>query len=422
MSTERLSDEERRNIFADAARLEAARAAIADLSDSASLRICYVELEMLLVRIAANRSRAASGAATAESSQDPIVAIEPSSTEAPTQATPTSTATTMRSIEPAPSPTLATITAIVPTSTGPSSTDPSTAPTITPMQIETAPTSTSIVAIDPTSSDHTSSDLASSDLASSDLASSEQASNDPASTESLSMGDLFAIDLPFAQAKKRLIAAFEREYLCRVMTVAKDITAAAKIAGEDRTNFKRLLARNKLRETSMTAMTPSKRIEHAAKYTDTIVEILANNPQGLRTYEIAERTEQPIGNAHNILKLLLKQSKIARHGHRYNTLWTIAGGTPVPRVETLPQAAIAVATSARGPIDSRKLRDEMSALLTDIGKPPTPQAIRRAIKRLLKSHDLECAGANTNGTMYRLGPKSRDPLLGPKNRGDPLLN
>lgn len=413
MLIERLSDEARRIIFEEAEHLAAVRAAIATLSDPTAQRICYVDLETMLARGALDASRAARGVAVAEPSQDPIaVAIEPAATAATPNEAATPTSTTTGSVDPTSSgPTVATMTAIDPTTSDPTSSDrPTSSSTMTaatataPMQIETSPPSTTtsmMTLIDPTSIDHPSIDLASSD----------QASNDPASIESISMGDLIAIDLPFAQAKQRVIAAFEREYLCRVMAVAKDITAAAKIAGVDRTNFKRLLARNKLRETSMTAMTPSKRIEHAAKYTDTIVEILANNPQGLRTYEIAERTEQPIGNAHNILKLLLGQKRIARHGHRYNTLWTIVGGTPVPRVETLPQAAIAVATSARGPIDSQKLREEMSALLADVGKPPTPQAIRRAIKRLLGSGDLVCAGANQNGSMYMLAPKRGDSLL-----------
>jgi hypothetical protein len=65
-----------------------------------------------------------------------------------------------------------------------------------------------------------------------------------------------------------------------------------------------------------------------SRYTDMIEEILRDNPQGLRAYEIAEKTGQSTPNTYGILKLLERQERVERHGERYNTLWTLPGGTP----------------------------------------------------------------------------------------------
>jgi len=50
-----------------------------------------------------------------------------------------------------------------------------------------------------------------------------------------------------AEGKKRAAAAFERDYLTRVMWIAKgSISEAARLAGIDRTNFRRLLQRHEI--------------------------------------------------------------------------------------------------------------------------------------------------------------------------------
>jgi hypothetical protein len=228
---------------------------------------------------------------------------------------------------------------------------------------------------------------------------------------------------PFAEAKERKereIAALERDYYARMLAAANgNYSRAARLVGMDRSNFKRKLEEHGLRPPG-TRMTTSTKIEDAAKHTDTIVELLANNPQGLRTYEVAKHIEQAIGNAHNLLKHLKGQNRIERHGKRYNTLWTLAGGTPERRIETIPQAAVAVVSDAMGPVDGRRLRDEMAALLRDAEKSPTKAALRRAIGRLVLSGVLACGGASTDGALYRLGPNAALYMLGPKREESEL--
>lgn len=49
-------------------------------------------------------------------------------------------------------------------------------------------------------------------------------------------------ELPFMEAKRLVVEAFERDYLGRVMRITKDsVAAAARLAGIDRTNFRRML-------------------------------------------------------------------------------------------------------------------------------------------------------------------------------------
>jgi hypothetical protein len=54
--------------------------------------------------------------------------------------------------------------------------------------------------------------------------------------------------MPFTEAKHISTGVFERDYLSRVMERAMDsVKAAARLAGIDRTNFRRLLQRQGLR-------------------------------------------------------------------------------------------------------------------------------------------------------------------------------
>lgn len=208
--------------------------------------------------------------------------------------------------------------------------------------------------------------------------------------------------MPFKEAKRLAVEAFEREYLSRAMNAANNlVTHAAVAAGIERRNFRKMLQHHGLRPRGarMTKAEPD------AKYTDQILKILDENPQGLRTYEIAEETKQPLSNAFGILKLLKRQERVERHGERYNTLWTLPGVTPVPRIETIPAAAVAVLSKATGPMDAHCLRDQISALLRDVGESPSTKALNRAIGRLISDGTLACHGANEHGAMYVLAPK-----------------
>ncbi len=53
--------------------------------------------------------------------------------------------------------------------------------------------------------------------------------------------------LPLSEAKRLAAAEFERRYLVRVMERSRTVSAGARLAGLDRTNFRRLLQRHGLR-------------------------------------------------------------------------------------------------------------------------------------------------------------------------------
>jgi hypothetical protein len=388
-----LNDDARRTMFAAVEKLEATLALLSELSD-AEQRICYVKLEREIARRGANAPHAAQSAARAEQPRD----------AAPPESTATAAAAAASALAPA------ALAATKPTAIDPISNAPS---TTEPASNETSPSAPSM--IEATLS-------APSTTSSIELTTPDQTSSDSTLAAPTKPGDEITID-PFAEAKKRKkreLAALEHDYLARAMDAAKgNQSLAARLVGMDRSNFKRKLEEHGLRPPG-TRMTTSKKIEDAAKLTDKIVQHLARNPHGLRTYEVAEYIEQAIGNAHNLLKHLKGQNRIERHGRRYNTLWTLAGGTPEPRVETIPQAAVAVVSDAKALIDGRRLRDEMAARLRDAPKPPSKAALRRAIGRLVLSGVLESAGASTDGALYRLGPNSALYRLVPKQEASEL--
>lgn len=63
-----------------------------------------------------------------------------------------------------------------------------------------------------------------------------------------SASDEILMAMPLAEAKRRVANDFERRYLVRLMERAGgSISEGARIAGLDRTNFRRLLQRHDLR-------------------------------------------------------------------------------------------------------------------------------------------------------------------------------
>lgn len=220
-------------------------------------------------------------------------------------------------------------------------------------------------------------------------------------------------ELPYAEAKRHAEAAFERDYLSRLMTLSGgSVTGAARLAGVDRTNFRRLLQRSGLRPRAATATaTATSAATHAATYTDRILEILDENRHGLRTCEIAAKIEQAQNFAFGILKSLERQGRVMRHGNRYNTLWTLPGAQPVPRIETIPAAVVAVLSEETRPMDGRRLHDEIRRLLRGVGKPPSEASLRRGISRLISAGTLAYQGANEHGAMYVLAQGGEVPEL-----------
>ena len=150
---------------------------------------------------------------------------------------------------------------------------------------------------------------------------------------------------------------------------------------------------------------------HAVTYTDRILEILDEDGQGLRTCEIAGKIGQAINFAFGILKSLERQGRVVRHGSRYNTLWTLPGAQPVPRIETIPAAAVAVLSGETRPMDGRRLHEEIRRLLQGVSKPPSEASLRRGISRLISAGTLAHQGANEHGAMYVLVQGGEAPEL-----------
>ena len=143
--------------------------------------------------------------------------------------------------------------------------------------------------------------------------------------------------------------------------------------------------------------------EARPKWTDTIEAILRDNPQGLRTYEIATMTKQATPNAFGILTLLLRTGRVERHGERYATLWTLPGVTPEPRIETIPAAIVFVLTKAAGPVDARVLHEETAKIIHQaIGKRPQDVSVRTELARLITKRIVARRGANEHGPMFVL--------------------
>ena len=71
------------------------------------------------------------------------------------------------------------------------------------------------------------------------------------------------------------------------------------------------------------------------KFTDLAERALRDNPQGLRTVEVAKRIGHSVPCAFGTLKCLEEQGRAERHGRRATALWTLPGGKPSSRVESI---------------------------------------------------------------------------------------
>jgi hypothetical protein len=139
------------------------------------------------------------------------------------------------------------------------------------------------------------------------------------------------------------------------------------------------------------------------KWTDVIEQLLRKHPEGLRTYEISKHTRQRDSHTYGILLLLERTGRVQRQGQRYKTLWTLPGIEPTPRIETIPDAAVHVISKQTGPVDSRKLRDEVGKLIQrNVGKKPKIDSLKSEISRLVSKGIIALSGANEHGPMYVL--------------------
>jgi hypothetical protein len=195
--------------------------------------------------------------------------------------------------------------------------------------------------------------------------------------------------------KRRAAEDIERDYLADLMQQANgSVTVAAKLADEDRTNFRRRLQRAGLRARGQMKPGP--------KYTDQILRILDEHKIGLRTYEIAERTGQSVPNAFRILKLLEKQGRAVRHGKRTSTLWTLPGAVPTPRVETIQAVIVDVLSKSGVPMDRRVLEIQVDRVLRERGRKLKASTLMSEIGRLIEKGIVAFHGANEHGPMFAL--------------------
>jgi hypothetical protein len=202
-------------------------------------------------------------------------------------------------------------------------------------------------------------------------------------------------DLPIAVVKRRAAEDVERDYLADLMAKADgSVTDAAKLAGSDRSNFRRRLQHAGLRAPGQMKPGP--------KYTDQIVRILDDNKIGLRTYEIAERTGQAPPNAFRILKFLEKHGRVVRHGKRTSTLWTLPGIVPAPRIETVQAVIVDVLSKGEVPMDRRVLEVQVDRFLRTKGRKLKPATLMAEIGRLVSKGVVAFHGANEHGPMFAL--------------------
>lgn len=202
-------------------------------------------------------------------------------------------------------------------------------------------------------------------------------------------------ELPVVVVKRRAAEDIERDYLAGLMKQANgSVSAAARLAESDRTNFRRRLQLAGLRAPGQ--------MKRGPKFTDQILKILDDNKIGMRTYEIADRTGQAVPNAFKILKFLEKQGRVTRHGERKSTLWTLPGDVPTQRIETIQAVIVDVLSKGDVPMDRRLLEIQVSRVLREKGRKLKLTSFNSEINRLIEKGVVAFHGANHNGPMFAL--------------------
>lgn len=138
------------------------------------------------------------------------------------------------------------------------------------------------------------------------------------------------------------------------------------------------------------------------KLCDRVEQVIRDNPQGLRNYEIAKLTGQSQANIHGTLKHLERCGRIEYHGERLQKLWTTPGIAPEPRIETIAQAILHVLSEAMSPMDAQELGEKAYRLLASHGRIRAPIALHGTIARLVSTGMIASVGANEHGATYIL--------------------
>ena len=205
-----------------------------------------------------------------------------------------------------------------------------------------------------------------------------------------------APDLPIAVAKRRAADDVERDHLKRLMDQSDGtVTDAARLAGMDRTNFRKRLQRAGLRA-------PGKK-KPGPKYTDQILKLVGENGTGLRASEIAKKIRLAMPNVFSLLKYLERKERVQRHGDRHNTLWTLPGVEAVQRLDTIPAIIVDVlASNGVLPMDRRALERRVEKILRDKGRKFNATTLRTETTRLIEKGIVAFFGANEHGPMFAL--------------------
>ncbi len=181
----------------------------------------------------------------------------------------------------------------------------------------------------------------------------------------------------------------------RIESKARTRTAPGKPAKSPTPPKRKIRSSNKMKATKPATAEP--------KFSDLAEHQLRSNPKGLRAVEIGAKIGQSVPNVFGTLKLLERQGRAQRHGSRYNTLWTLPGVTPVPRVATIAAAFVHVLGKSAEPMDARVLRDEVEQLVVNAtGKKLRPESLSTELSKLVSKGIIEREGANEHGVMYVL--------------------
>ncbi len=160
--------------------------------------------------------------------------------------------------------------------------------------------------------------------------------------------------------------------------------------------------RNQAAKVSAKATVPNKHATKYPSYAYLAEKFVRENPHGVRTMEVSRAIGQPIPGTFKTLDLLKEQGRVERHGKRYNTLWTLPGMKPEPRVETIDAAIVKVLRDEGGePVDGRYLVRTVTRIVTEAQKKkPREDSITTAIYKLIAKNIIAKKGANEHGPMY----------------------